>query len=92
MILLKFEILEFLYALVVQNKFIGDKEFLAPEIVRKRTYNKMVDIYSLGLVLHYLIYNKKFKAGKSFSSKDRDNAYELVRRKGISKELHGIKV
>ena len=68
---------------------IGDPWFVAPEVVKGNKYSFKVDIYSLGVVLYFLIYNKNFQEKDESGSIEWENADELIRRKGISTELHG---
>ena len=41
------------------STFIGTKEFLAPEVFKMPNYDLRADIYSLGIMLYYLLNNNK---------------------------------
>jgi serine/threonine protein kinase len=47
---------------------IGTPYYMSPEIVKRKTYSKKIDIWSLGCLLYELIYFKPPFAGKDLSS------------------------
>lgn len=40
------------------SEFVGTNEYLAPEIISKRTYGKKCDIWSLGVIMYLLLSGK----------------------------------
>lgn len=43
---------------VIMNQIIGTVKYLAPESIDLKLYSKKTDIWSLGIIIYYLIFNK----------------------------------
>ena len=44
--------------LPLAEKFAGTPGFLAPEIYRQETYDEKIDIFSLGIILYFMLAGK----------------------------------
>lgn len=42
-----------------QATTVGSERYMAPEVIKREEYGKEVDIYSLGLVLYWMLNNRK---------------------------------
>lgn len=68
----------------VDTKYLGTPEFLPPEIAEKQSYNKSVDIWSLGISLFKMLSNEF--PNDSSSGQIYPLNYEILIEKGISDE------
>ena len=70
---------------------IGDGRFMANSVIEKESYSKEVDVYSLGVLLHYMIYLEHFHIDttnlRDIKTKDIE---ELKKPKWISDDLFEI--
>lgn len=56
---------------------IGDHRYIAPEVISDDKYTKEIDTYSLGVLLHYLIYLDPYQ------TKNRDGDYKQKSQKSL---------
>ena len=68
---------------------IGDGKFIAKSVVEKESYSKEVDVYSLGVLLHYMIYLEDFQIVTTCGIKTKD-IEKLKKPKWISDDLFEI--
>ena len=61
---------------------IGTPYYMSPEIVRRKTYSKKIDIWSLGCLLYELIYFKP-----PFTGKDISSLFKNVLKKNFDKSI-----
>lgn len=67
-----------------QATTIGSERYMAPEVIKQEDYGKEVDIYSLGLVLYWILNNRKrpFIDADYLPSQDEINEAQAKRVKG----------
>ena len=57
---------------------VGTERFMAPEVINRKPYDKSVDIYSLGLVMYWLLNGRRMpflKPGKVPTASEQEKAY-----------------
>lgn len=66
---------------------IGDLKYIAPEIMSDDEYTKEVDTYSLGVLLHYLIYLDNYQVSNKDGELKRKNKRKLDSNSWVSDDL-----
>ena len=68
-----------------QATTVGSERYMAPEVIKREEYGKEVDIYSLGLVLYWMLNNRKrpFIDADHLPTHDEIELAQARREKGI---------
>ena len=61
---------------------VGTPYYMAPEIVKKQSYDQNVDIWSLGVILYELCYNKK-----PFVAETREELYNKIKNESVDEKI-----